>query len=255
MNEKSGFIAFHFLMWALLQFSTVDLHAQNTALEFWPETDIWYRLSPAFRLSAFIPITKYNETKYRDLNVYLQGDYAWGKTRIPFTERLMDELRAQNMKSWMTRAGFMEGWSLGENAGAYSEDQLYAELHRRVPIKGNFLISQRLRNDFRWLGDDNTFSYRLRYRLMVEKEYGSGKASWVPYTSVEPTFDSRYSTVISRLRVIGGTTFSTGKALFFEGNITYQYDSHYDAENMFALNLILHVYFESKKSKQLSEKK
>lgn len=87
---------------------------------------------------------------------------------------------------------------------------------------------------------------------MVEKEYGAGKSSWVPYVSVEPYFDSRYN-AITRVRLIGGTTLSTGRTFFFEGNITYQYDSHYDTENLIALNLILHVYFETKKAKQLSQ--
>ncbi len=56
--------------------------AQNTSFEFWPETDIWYTLSPAWRFSAFVPITKYNESNDRDLNVYLQADYRWGRTKF-----------------------------------------------------------------------------------------------------------------------------------------------------------------------------
>jgi len=55
--------------------------AQNSSLEFWPESDIWYRLNPSWRLSSFIPITKYYESKNRDLNIYLQADHAWGKTK------------------------------------------------------------------------------------------------------------------------------------------------------------------------------
>ncbi len=39
--------------------------AQNSSFEFWPETDIWCRLTPSWRLSAFTPITIYNESKYR----------------------------------------------------------------------------------------------------------------------------------------------------------------------------------------------
>jgi len=35
-----------------------------------------------------------------------------------------------------------------------------------------------------------------------------------------------------------------------EGNLTYQYDVHYNTENLYALNLILLVYFESKKVKK-----
>ena len=93
--------------------------AQNSSLEFWPETDIWYRLNPSWRLSAFVPITKYNESKNRDLNIYLHVDYAWGHTKHIIHRRLVDQEKEQIMKIWMVRGGFMEGRSLGENAGNY----------------------------------------------------------------------------------------------------------------------------------------
>jgi hypothetical protein len=221
-------------------------NAQNSSLEFWPETDIWYRLSPSWRLSAFIPITKYNESKYRDLNIYLQADYTWGKTKHLLKRRLMDENRIQVMKAWLVRGGFMEGWSLGENESSYTEDMLFAEIHRRIPIKGGFLLSHRIRTDLRWVGEDPDFSYRLRYRVMFEKDFTAGKSSIVPYINVEPYWDSRYL-AFSRVRLIAGATASRGPCFAFEGNITYQYDEHYDTSNLYALNLILHVFFETKK--------
>ncbi len=226
--------------------------AQNSSFEFWPETDIWYRLTPSWRLSAFIPITKYNESKYRDLNIYLHADYAWGKPKHPFYARLMDDNRAQKMKGWMVRGGFMEGWSLGENAGEYTEDMLFAEIHKRVPLKGEILLSQRFRTDLRWVGNDATFSYRFRYRIMVEKEYTAGRSSIIPYVNAEPYWDSRYSTV-NRIRLIGGATVAWGPRLAYEANITYQYDSHYDTTNLYAFNIILHVYFETARAKTKTE--
>jgi hypothetical protein len=228
--------------------------AQNTSFEFWPETDLWYRLSPSTRLSAFIPITKYNESKNRDLNIYLQADYAWGKTKHLLKRRMMDENRVQVMKAWLVRGGFMEGWSLGDNEGSYTEDMLFAEIHRRIPIKGEFLLSHRIRTDFRWVGEDPKYSYRFRYRVMLEKEFKGEKSSIVPYVNAEPYWDSRYES-FSRVRLIGGLTASWGPRFAFEGNLTYQYDSNYDAPNMYALNFILHVFFETKHSKEKSQLK
>ena len=147
------------------------------------------------------------------------------------------------LKAWLARGGFMEGWSLGENANNYSEDMLYAEIHRRIPIKGGYLLAHRIRTDFRWVGEDPTYSYRIRYRIMMEREFTSGKNSIVPYLNSEPYWDSRYS-AFSRVRLIGGTTLSRGPRFAFEGNVTYQYDTHYDTKNLYALNLILHVFFE-----------
>ena len=221
--------------------------AQNTSFEFWPETDLWYRIDPSWRISSFIAITKYHESSNRDLNISLQTDYAWGKTKHSIFRKLMDDIKAQQMNAFLIRVGFMEGSSLGENAGDYTEDMLFAEIHNRQPliivVLSQILFSQRFRTDFRWVGQDPEFSYRLRYRAMVEKEFTDGNFSIIPYLSAELFWDSRYS-AITRVRVIGGSTLTWGPTLAFEGNITYQYDSYYYAQNLYALNLILHVFFE-----------
>lgn len=219
--------------------------AQNTSAEFWPETDIWYRLSPAWRLSSLFSITKYNESMSRDLSMYLQADYSWGKTKRTVFTRLVDDNKAQSMNAWMARGGYMRGLGIGANEGDYSENMLYAEIHKRTPLQGDVLLSMRLRSDLRWLGDDAVFSYRLRYRMMVEKEYKTAGSSIVPYVNAEVYWDSRYSpTIVNRVRLIGGTTIVWGPRLAWEGNMTYQYDPHYNTENLYALNVILHVFFE-----------
>lgn len=235
-----------FSLWIFLCLGSVNICiGQNSSLELWPETDIWYRLNPSWRLSAFVPITKYNESNSRDLNVYLNVDYAWGKTRYTIYRRMVDQEREQIMKVWMGRAGVMKGWSIGET-GDYSEEMVFAELHRRVPLNGNILLSHRFRTDTRWLGEENNFSYRFRYRLMFEKEFRTGKSSIVPYINVEPYWDSRYSEVV-KTRLIGGATLATGARFAIEGNLTYQYDETYATENLYAVNVILHFFFEKSK--------
>jgi len=222
--------------------------AQNTSLEFWPETDIWYRLSPSWRLSAFVPITKYHESKNRDMNIYLQADYAWGRNRFIYYMRLYDDNRAQLLKAWMVRPGYMAGQSLSDQGESYAEQMLFAELHQRTPLKSGFLISHRLRSDFRWLGEDAEFSYRIRYRFMIERELTSGKTSFVPYVNIEPFYDSRYD-YFNRLRIVGGATVGWKSWFALEGNLTYQYDEEYATSNVYALNLILHLFFEKRRSK------
>lgn len=237
-------------LFLILNFGTTQIcMGQNSSLEFWPETDIWYRLNSAWRLSSFIPLTKYNESESRDINFYLNIDYAWGHSQFPISRRMLDQEKEQILKAWMVRGGFMKGWSLGNDSSEYAEDMFFTELHRRLPIKGNVLLSHRFRVDTRWLGQDNDFSYRFRYRLMVEKEYKSGNYSIVPYVNIEPYWDSRYSKVV-KTRAIGGVTTSWGNRFAVEGNLTYQYDETYDTENLYAINVILHIFLEkSKKTK------
>lgn len=142
----------------------------------------------------------------------------------------------------------MAGWSLDDPTEGYTEDMVFAEIHRRIPFRGGILISQRIRTDFRWVGQEPEFSYRIRYRLMVEKEISPQTTSVVPYFNVEPFFDSRYD-YFNRVRVIGGVTISWKSWFALEGNLTYQYDAKYSTANVYALNLILHLFFETHKAK------
>ena len=101
-----------------------------------------------------------------------------------------------------------------------------------------------MRTDLRWLGEATAFSNRWRYRLQAEKEYQIGRTSLVPYVNVEPYYDSRYDTV-NRVRLIPGVTVAWTPRLALEGNMTYQYDSRSSTKHLEALNVILHVYFET----------
>jgi hypothetical protein len=219
--------------------------AQNSSVELWPEADIWYRLNPSWRLSSLLSITKYNESSGRDLNIFLQADYAWGKTKLTLYRKLVNEEEKQRMKVFMVRGGIMKGWSIGENASDYTENMLYTEFHKRIPLKRNILLSHRFRIDTRCLSQESNFSYRFRYRIMLEKEFKTEKSSIVPFVNVEPYWDSRYSKV-TRARVIGGATVSRGSYFALESNLTYQYDQTYGTENLYALNIILHVFLEKK---------
>jgi hypothetical protein len=219
--------------------------ADDPAKEFWPEVDAWWRASPDWRFSLFVPIAENLETHYREGNVILQADYAWGKTDRVRQRRMLDESRASNIKTGLVRWGYLGGKSLDDQGEAYTERSLLAELHVRTPLKGGFLLSQRLRTDLRWLGEQAPeFSTRWRYRLMVEKELTAGRASIVPYVNVEPYYDSRYDTV-NRIRLIPGATVAWSRHAALEGNVTYQYDSRSSTTHLLALNVIVHVFIDT----------
>jgi hypothetical protein len=230
--------------------------AEEPSHEFWPETDLWLRLSPAWRLSMFVAISKNIETAYREGNLILQADYAWGrvKTRLYFyRRRLLDENRAREMKAILLRGGYLGGRSLDDQGQAYRERTIFIELHGRIPLSYSVLLSHRLRSDLRWLGDDAQFSTRWRYRLMVEKEFKIRGGSLVPYVNVEPYYDSRYAT-INRVRLIGGASTGWSPRFALEGNITYQHDSKSSVTNLYALNVILHLFFETSHARQPQRK-
>jgi hypothetical protein len=79
---------------------------------------------------------------------------------------------------------------------------------------------------------------------MAEKDVTAGSTSIVPYLNFEAYYDSRYSTV-NRVRLIGGGSVSWRSRFALEGNITYQHDSRSSVTQLYALNVILHVYIET----------
>lgn len=145
------------------------IHAQDFSAEFWPEADVWYRINPHWRASVFAPVTKYNESKSRDWNVYAQLDYAWGKAGFPLMARMADDNKVRKVMPWLARGGYMLGRSFRAENG-YRENMVYGELHRRVPLKHQYLLTHRLRAEQRWLGENQNQSARIRYRLMLEKK-------------------------------------------------------------------------------------
>jgi hypothetical protein len=234
--------------------TATPIYAQKTSFELWPETDVWYKITPNFRLSSFSSITRYRESNTRDYNLSAQADYSFGYSKRFFFTKMADQNRAQALKVWMVRAGYMGGWSLYDQSESYTEDMLFTELHRRLLLKRLLLFSQRLRVDNRWVGQDPTFSYRFRYRAMLEREFLKDKTSINAFISVEPYWDSRYDS-FNRVRLIGGTTVSWRSRYSFEGNITYQYDSKMSSTNTLALNVIFHLYFETAKVREAAGKK
>lgn len=131
---------------------------------------------------------------------------------------------------------------------------LFAEIHKRLLFKWLILFSQRARIDNRWMGSKDTYSMRLRYRAMFEREFLSGNTSLIPYFSIEPFYDSRYKE-INRVRLIAGSTVSFKPRYALEGNLTYQHDSKAGTTNLYALNVILHLYFETAKVRDNAGKK
>lgn len=221
--------------------------AQEASKEFWPELDIWWRVSPSWRFSSFIPLSKNLETNYREGSFSVQADYSWGKKGKFLYMRLFDSERAQSINSYMLRSGYIVGKSLGDKGETYSENLVFTELHVRIPLNGGFLLTSRFRSDFRWLGEDNEFSNRLRFRLMMEKDFNTKNVSFVPFCNVEANYDSRYST-INRFRMIGGSSVSWSSRYALEGNLTYQHDTRSSVTNLYALNIILHLYFATDKA-------
>jgi hypothetical protein len=220
--------------------------SQNYSTELWPEVDIWYRLNSSWRFSSFASLTKYNESDNTDANLSLSADYAWGKTKLMLFRKFVNDEEKLRMNAFMVRLGVMQGRSINNDTDDYIEKMIYSEIHKRIPLKSSILLSHRLRMDNRWIGNESDYSYRFRYRFMIEKEFKKGNTSIVPYFNIEPFWDSRY-TEFTRVRSAAGASVSMGAKFALESNLTYQHDNTYTTENLYAINLILHIFIKPNK--------
>ena len=75
-------------------FTFTNVLAQGTSYEFWPEANVWYKVTPGLRLSSFAAITRYLESDTRDFNLTLQTDHSFGYSKRFFFTRLADQNRA-----------------------------------------------------------------------------------------------------------------------------------------------------------------
>ena len=104
--------------------------AGGTTGEYWPEIDLWARLTPQFRLSSMIAVSRNVDTQYREGSFILQADYAWKRKGAPLVrQRLMDEAHAAVMNVFMLRGGYLAGKSLADDGAEYSERTGFLEFH------------------------------------------------------------------------------------------------------------------------------
>ncbi len=215
----------------------------DPTLEFWPELDMWLRISPQWRFSVFVPVARNIETSYREGSVNIQSDFSWGVTHDLKRTRINEDSRAFNIRKNMIRAGYYASRSLNDEGASFEENTATLEFHRRIPVGEALLITNRVRTDFRFIGENHDPSYRIRYRLHAERAFNAGKFSFVPYLKAEFGYDSRFDE-INRFRATAGSSMSHTPRYAVEVNLNYQRDSQMSIKTLISAGLILHIYFE-----------
>ena len=90
------------------------------------------------------------------------------------------------------RAGYRFGTAVGSNDDPFKEHRLLTEQTLRKLLPGDFLLSDRNREDFRFVNGD--FSFRYRNRVTIEREVHLFKGRTItPYVSAEIFYDTRSS--------------------------------------------------------------
>jgi Protein of unknown function (DUF2490) len=179
----------------LLLIGTQTARAQDptTRKEFWPEVDVYITVKPKVRLFLLGTISKsvedgelFNAQSY-EAQIGAHVDYIPNKHLI-------------------LRTGYRFGTAIGDNDDDFREHRLLTEQTLRKLLPGDVLLSDRNRQDFRFLNGD--FSFRYRNRLTIEREVPVFKERTItPYVSGEIFYDTRFN-VWNRNRIAVGVQHS-----------------------------------------------
>lgn len=157
--------------------------------EFWPELDIYVPINDKYRLVFTGTMSRARET--RDS---FEGQLGAHVDHF-YTHRIT------------LRVGYRVGFSLGSN-DKFREHRIITEESIRKKIKSSILLTDRNRQDWRWVNGDSSFRYRNR--LTAEKEFRLANRRITPYGSAEIFYDTRFST-FNRYRFASGIQIALRK--------------------------------------------
>ncbi len=168
-----------FLFVFMIGIRPVRAQQSVTRNEFWPEIDVYINVKPKVRLYLLGTISKSVEDgEIRNA----QGFEAQIGAHVDYIPN--DRI--------ILRAGYRFGTSVGDADEPYKEHRLLTEQTLRKLLPGDLLLSDRNREDFRFV--NGVFSFRYRNRVSVEREVHLFKGRTItPYVSAEIFYDTRTS--------------------------------------------------------------
>ena len=209
----------------------------STRNELWPEVDVYINLKPKLRLFLLGTTSKSVED-----GEILKAD--------AFEAQFGAHLDYMPNKHLTLRTGYRFGTSLGDSDDEFKEHRLLTEqtLHKSLPWR--MLLSDRNREDFRFVNGE--FSFRYRNRVKLEKELELlRKRSIRPYIFGEGFYDTRYD-VWNRTRFGGGVQIALKPGPFMKSpknqrvlDLYYirQHDTRSSTTHVNGFGVVLAFYF------------
>jgi hypothetical protein len=189
---RYGLITTFFLTLLLVAAPLVKAQEPATQKEFWPQIDFYINLKPKVRLFLLGTVSKSVE----------DGELFNGKAFESQIGVHVDYIPSEHL---ILRTGYRFGTSVGETREPFKEHRILTEQTLRKMIPGDLLLSDRNREDFRFL--NGNFSFRYRNRVTLEREFQLKKRTVSPYVSGELFYDTRYD-IWNRNRLTVGVQIS-----------------------------------------------
>ena len=157
----------------------VSAQEPTTSNEFWPEIDVYINLKPKLRLYLLGTVSKSVE----------DGDL---RNASGFEAQFGAHIDYLPNEHVILRTGYRFGTSVGQTGEPFKEHRLLTEQTLRKLLPGGLMLSDRNREDFRFVNGD--FSFRYRNRVTLEREFHLfRKRPVTPYVSGEIFYDTRSS--------------------------------------------------------------
>ena len=205
----------------------------DTVKQFWPEVDFYVPLNEKFQLFFLATTTKAQETRNNtEGQVGAHIDYHVNK-KISL------------------RTGYRYGFSLG-GSDPFKEHRIIFEQTLRQPLPLDVLLSDRNREELRWVNGE--FSARYRNRVTLEREFKILNRAITPYGSAEVYYDSRFKTWNRNRLVVGAqialkkgaplmTLIHPKRQLVLDVYVSRQNDSRSQPARVKGLGMAFSIYF------------
>lgn len=208
----------------------------TTRNEFWPEVNVFINLKPKLRLFLLGTVSKAVE----------DGELFNAKA---FESQFGVHVDYLPNKHFVLRSGYRYGRSLQDDS--YREHRFITEQTLRKMLPGDLLLSDRNREDFRFLKGD--FSFRYRNRVTIEREFQLKQHTLTPYVAGEMFYDTRYD-IWNRNRLTAGVQTSLRKGpilkllvpkrqIVLDLYYTHQNDSRSSPSHVNGFGAVLAFYF------------
>jgi hypothetical protein len=204
--------------------------------EFWPQASAFVDLREGTRLYFDGSIARGKESTLRTLDLSAFVD-------LSIQPILREDLRTddwQRARYVWARLGYTHVGKVDEGQGETTENRGVLSIYAKAPLPAEVWIEGRARVDLRWLGDE--FSKRYRLRFDVTREFTLLEHTVVPYVNGEAFYDERYDG-ISRLLYQIGTEVTVSKGFRYEIYIGWLEDRLPSASTLLALGAVAKWYF------------
>jgi hypothetical protein len=177
---RKSLALFRALLFSLIVFGALAANAQDTGEQFWPEVNVYVHINEKIRLFLLGTVSKTIE------DGELRNSQA-------FDSQVGAHIDYIPNKHVILRTGYRFGSSVGDTTDPYKEHRIVTEQTLRKLLPGDILLSDRNREDFRFISGE--FSFRYRNRVTLEREFHVFKQrSVTPYVSGEVYYDTRFDT-------------------------------------------------------------